>query len=196
MRNQQVSRNWIYLVEFAIKKFLTKDATVGDFIFPLGGKTGTTNFLIVAKSSGLRLKEHCHFLISSEGCRTMINSSGSSFYKNVYKLSTKTVESWKSGPNFLERPPFFGRICRFERVLPRRVECQIQDIITICPEKPTLNCFGNPGNVGMFTTKVYKFVNTSTSLQICSTNVCNCLQRIYMFTKPIQVKLLERILNY
>jgi hypothetical protein len=56
-----LSRNWIYLVEFAIKKFLTRDATVGDFIFPLGGKAGTTNFLIVAKSSGLRLKEHCHF---------------------------------------------------------------------------------------------------------------------------------------
>jgi hypothetical protein len=76
------------------------------------------------------------------------------------------------------------------------IECQIQDIITICPEKPTLNRFGNPGNVGMFTTKVYKFVNTSTSLQICSTNVYKCLQRIYMSTKPIQVKLLERILNY
>jgi hypothetical protein len=29
-----LSRNWIYLVEFAIKKFLTRDATVGDFVFP------------------------------------------------------------------------------------------------------------------------------------------------------------------
>ena len=60
------------------------------------------------------------FLISSVGCRTIINSSGSSYYKNVYKLFTKTVESWKPGPNFLERPPFSGRICRFDKVLPRR----------------------------------------------------------------------------
>ena len=35
------------------------------------------------------------------------NSSGSLFSKNVYKLSTKTVESWKPGPNFLERPFFW-----------------------------------------------------------------------------------------
>ena len=136
------------------------------------------------------------FLISSVGCRTIINSSGSSYYKNVYKLFTKTVESWKPGPNFLEWPPFLDEYVVLIKCYLVGVECQIQDIITICPEKPTLNCFGNPGNVGMFTTKVYKFVNMSTSLQICSTNVCNCLQRIYMFTKPIQVKLLERILNY
>ena len=136
------------------------------------------------------------FLISSVGCRTIINSSGSSYYKNVYKLFTKTVESWKPGPNFLERPPFLDEYVVLIKCYLVGVECQIQDIITICPEKPTLNCFGNPGNVGMFTTKVYKFVNMSTSLQICSTNVCNCLQRIYMFTKPIQVNLLERILNY
>ena len=30
------------------------------------------------------------------------------------------MESWKPGTNFLERPAFFGRICRFEKVLPRR----------------------------------------------------------------------------
>jgi hypothetical protein len=136
------------------------------------------------------------FLISSVGCRTIINSSGSSYYKNVYKLFTKIVESWKPGPNFLERPPFLDEYVVLIKCYLVGVECQIQDIITICPKKPTLNCFGNPGNVGMFTTKVYKFVNMSTSLQICSTNVCNCLQRSYMFTKPIQVKLLERILNY
>jgi hypothetical protein len=113
-------------------------------------------------------------------------SSGSLFSKNVYKLFTKTVESWKPGPNFLERPHFLDEYVVLIKCYLVGVECQIQDIITICPKKPTLNCFGNPGNVGMFTTKVYKFVNTSTSLQICSTNVCNCLQRSYMFTKPIQ----------
>ena len=106
--------------------------------------------------------------------------------QNVYKLSTKTVESWKPGPNFLERPPFLDEYVVLKKCYLVGVKCQIQDIITICPKKPTLNCFGNPGNVGMFTTKVYKFANTSTSLQICSTNVCNCLQRIYMFTKPTQ----------
>jgi hypothetical protein len=45
------------------------------------------------------------FLISPVGCRTVINF-GSLFSKNVYKLSTKTVESLKPGPNFLERPTF------------------------------------------------------------------------------------------
>ena len=152
--------------------------------------------MIVTKFPGLSLKEIMPFLISPGGCRTIINSSGSSFYKNVYKLSTKTVESWKSGPNFLERPPFLDEYDVLKEGYLVGIECQIQDIITICPEKPTLNCFGNPGNVGMFTTKVYRFVNTSTSLQFCSTTVYNCLQRIYMSTKPIQVNLLECILNY
>ena len=121
---------------------------------------------------------------------------GSLLSKSVYKMFTKTVESWKPGPNFLEWPHFLDEYVVLIKCYLVGVECQIQDIITICPKKPTLNCFGNPGNVGMFTTKVYRFVNTSTSLQICSTNVYNCLQRIYMSTKPIQVKLLERILNY
>ena len=114
------------------------------------------------------------------------HSSANFFSKNVYKLFTKPVESWKPGPKFLERPVFLDEYVVLKECYLVGVECQIQDIITICPKKPTLNSFGNPGNVGMFTTKVYRFVNTSTSLQICSTNVCNCLQRIYMFTKPTQ----------
>ena len=114
------------------------------------------------------------------------HSSGSLFSKNVYKLLTKTVESWKPGPNFLGRPHFLDEYVVLKECYLVGVECQIQDIITSCPKKPTLNCFGNPGNVAMFTAKVYRFANTSTSLQICSTNVCNCLQRSYMFTKPIQ----------
>jgi hypothetical protein len=132
----------------------------------------------------LSLKEKMPFF--SYHLEAVEHSFGSLFSKNVYKLSTKTVESWKSGPNFLERPPFLDEYVVLKECYLVGIECQIQDIITIRPEKPTLNCFGNPGNVGMFTTKVYKFVNASTSLQICSTNVYNCLQRIYMITKPIQ----------
>ena len=134
------------------------------------------------------------FLISPVGCRTVINF-GSLFSKNVYKLSTKTVESLKPGPNFLDRPTFLDEYVVLKECYLVGVGYQIQGIITFSPKKPTLNCIGNPGNVGIFTTKVYKFANTS-SLQFCSTTVYNCLQRIYMSTKPIQVNLLERILNY
>jgi hypothetical protein len=66
-------------------------------------------------------------------------------------------------------PPFLDEYVVLKKCYLVGVECQIQDIITICPKKPALNCFDNPGNAGISTTRVYRFANTSTSLQICST---------------------------
>jgi hypothetical protein len=150
------------------------------FYFHFGHFGKSRNYELFDCYKILRLepeRNNALFLISPVGCRTVVNF-GSLFSRNVYKLSTKTVESLKPGPNFLERPTFLDEYVVLKECYLVGVGYQIQGIITFSPKKPTLNCIGNPGNVGIFTTKVYKFANTSPSLQFCSTNVCNCLQGI------------------
>ena len=132
-----------------------------------GKKRKLRTFWLLQKPPAWAWKKQCPFFISSEGCWKFTNSSGSLFSKNVYKLPTKTVESWKPGPNFLGRPPFLDEYVVLKECYLVGVECQIQDIITSCPKKAHAQLFWESWkccNVYSKSLQICKHVDKSTNL--------------------------------
>ena len=92
-----------------------------DFVFSILVKSANSRtFRLLQNPSCLSLKETMPFfsfhLKAVEHFSILLAVCSLKMFTNCLQ---RQWSLWKPGPNFLERPLFFGRICRFEKVLPR-----------------------------------------------------------------------------
>ena len=114
-----LSRNWIYLVEFTIKKFLTRCDCWRLYISILV-KSGTYELFDCYKIPRLEPERNNAFFDFTWRMSNNYQFFWKFILQKCLQIVYKDSRVLETRPKFPGTAPFSGRICRFDKVLPRR----------------------------------------------------------------------------